>query len=591
MKRFFPGWRGLGQLFAVTVLPLTILLLIIAFGSVTLHQRDMRDLVGERDERAVQSAAAALESELHHRRATITSLVLFAGVASNLSFDSILATSGDLISDFDGGVAFLDVNREVLANTDNDSLWDWVAQNKTAIRLASSSDASTLLSTSPVPVFSEPFMDPNSKDMFVIISAYSSSLNAIVAGAFSPQALAAQTLSASYPAGSKVTIYLVDSSRQVLFLSGAPETQSLAADHTGVTEALRGESGTLYVRVNEVEHAIAYNPIPSTGWALITEESWQAVVSPSLQATQMAPLVLVPAFILALIALWFGAKQIVQPLQQLESKSAALAWGDFSAIRESVGGISEVRHLQMELMEMARKVQAAQEGLHDYIAAITSAQEEERMRLARELHDDTIQAVIALKQRVQLAHKSVKTESGHQALRELETLAEQTIENLRRLTRALRPIYLEDLGLVTALEMLARETTQSNHLEVDFYRLGRERRLSREVELALYRIAQEALNNVVHHAKAKHAELRIAFDERSSPADKEIELEVKDDGVGFGVPKSPTDFAPSGHFGLLGMRERADLIGGRLEVQSEAGRGTRLSVRLAIPSDKSKKEK
>jgi signal transduction histidine kinase len=576
MKRFFPGWRGLGQLFAVTVLPLTILLLIIAFGSVTLHQRDMRELIGERDERAVQSAAAALETELHHRTVTITSMVVFAGKSSDPSFDNLLASSSNLISDFDGGVAVLDAGGELIANTDNEGLWEWVAQNRLEIRLASSSD--------PGPVFSDTFINPTSEKTLVIISAYSPSLNVIIAGAFSPEGLAAQTLSASYPAGSAVTIYLVDSSRRVLFLSGVPETQSLPADHPGVAEALRGESGTLYVKVNESEHAVAYSPIASTGWALITEEAWLAVVTPSLQVTQMAPLVLVPAFILALIALWFGARQIVQPLQQLESRAAALAWGDFNTINESVGGISEVRSLQMELMEMARKVQAAQEGLHDYIGAITSAQEEERMRLARELHDDTIQAVIALRQRVQLAHKSVKTESGHEALRELETLAEQTIENLRRLTRALRPIYLEDLGLVTALEMLARETSRSNHVEVDFYRTGQERRLSREIELALYRIAQEALNNVVRHAKAGHAEMRIAFNK-----DKEIRLEVVDEGIGFSVPKSPTDFAPSGHFGLLGMRERADLIGGRLEVQSEPGRGTRLSVWLAIPSNKSKK--
>lgn len=576
MKRFFPGWRGLAQLFAVTVLPLTILLLLIAFGSVTLHQRDMRDLVGKRDERAVQSAAAALESELHHRLAAISSMVAYADATSDLTIDKILTASTDLTADFDGGAAFLELGGNLIANTSHDGLWDWVAQNTRNLRIASSSDLD--------PVFSNPFIDPNSNHTFVIISIYSPSLDAIAAGAFSPEALATQTLSASYPADSQATIYLVDSSRQVLFISGAPETRSLPADHPGVAEALRGESGTRYVQADDSEHVIAYSPIPSTGWALITEEAWQAVISPSLQITQMAPLVLVPAFILALVALWFGAKQIVQPLQQLEAKSAALAWGDFDAIKTSVGGISEVRHLQMELEEMARKVQAAQEGLHDYIGAITSAQEEERNRLARELHDDTIQAVIALKQRVQLAHKSVKTENGHQALRELETLAEQTIENLRRLTRALRPIYLEDLGLVTALEMLARETSQANHLDVEFHQSGRERRLPREVELALYRIAQEALNNVVHHAKAKHAELYIAFD-------KEIKLEVEDDGVGFSVPKSPTDFAPGGHFGLLGMRERADLIGGRLEVQSEAGRGTRLSLRLVTPTDKSKKEK
>src|SRR6266498_5245239 len=152
------------------------------------------------------------------------------------------------------------------------------------------------------------------------------------------------------------------------------------------------------------------------------------------------------------------------------------------------------------------------------------------------------------------------------------------------MTRSLRPIYLEDLGLVTALGMLAREISQANHLQVDFQVFGDERRLSREVELALYRIAQEALNNVVHHANAKHAVLSISFE-------KEVRLEVTDDGVGFTVPKSPTDFAPSGHFGLLGIRERADLIGARLELQSEAGSGTHLSIRLADASSHSQRKK
>ncbi|HEX6269393.1 MAG TPA: ATP-binding protein, partial [Anaerolineales bacterium] len=412
------------------------------------------------------------------------------------------------------------------------------------------------------------------KRTFIIVSQYAPLRNMIVAGAFTPENLMHETLLASYPDNDHLTIFLLDSSRRLLFSSGPQATEGLQVDHPGVMEALHGKSGTVYVKKDNAEHVVAYSSIPPTGWALITEEAWEMVVSPSLRVTQIAPLVLVPAFMLALVALWFVATRIVQPLQNLETKAAALAWGDFDAIKASAGGISEIQHLQMELAEMSRKVQAAQEGLHDYIGAITFAQEEERNRLARELHDDTIQAVIALKQRMQLAQKFIKTQSGHQALSELEALAEQTIENLRRLTRALRPIYLEDLGLVTALEMLARETSQTNHLEVDFQKHGQERRLSHEVELALYRIAQEALNNVLRHAKAKHANLQIMF------ADNEIHLEVSDDGIGFQTPESPTDFAPSGHFGLLGMRERADLIGARLEVQSEAGKGTRLSVQI-----------
>jgi signal transduction histidine kinase len=185
--------------------------------------------------------------------------------------------------------------------------------------------------------------------------------------------------------------------------------------------------------------------------------------------------------------------------------------------------------------------------------------------------------VIALKQRVQLAQRSVKDQASQRTLHELEKLSEGIIEDLRRMTRALRPIYLEDLGLVTALEMLARETGQNNSLEVGFRKIGEEQRLSHEAELALYRIAQEALNNVVRHAKAGLAEIRINF------GDRETVLEVSDDGLGFEMSKSPTDFALAGHFGLLGIRERAELIGARLEVESAPGKGTRLRVVLRLP--------
>lgn len=557
-----PFLRGLTvQLLAITVLPLTLLLLLIAFGSVALHQQDMRALVGERDERAVQAAAAALTSELHHRAADIINLVALAEASDNLDF---IHATDDFVVDFDGGLAYMDMDGRLITSTHSPELWEWIAQND--VGLASPS--------SPEPVFSSTFLNPVSRQFNIVVSRVIPSRNLIVAGAFSPEALARRTLVTSYPGGSHVTIFLLDPSRRVLFASGPLAVESILPEHPGVTEALRGESGTTYLKQGDIEHVVAYSSVAPTGWALITEEEWEMVTSPSLQLTQVAPLVIVPAFILALLALWFVASRIVQPLQKLESKAAALAWGDFETIKESVGGISEVQHLQMELTEMARKVQAAQEGLHDYIGAITSAQEEERTRLARELHDDTIQAVVALKQRVQLAQRSIKDQAGKQSLQELETLAEQTVQNLRRLTRALRPIYLEDLGLVTALDMLAREISQNTGLAITFQRNGQERRLPREVELSLYRIAQEALTNVVKHSQATTAGLEITFDEG------ETTLQVTDNGIGFDIPKSPTDFAPNGHFGLLGIHERVDLIGARLELESANDHGTRLTVRL-----------
>jgi len=277
------------------------------------------------------------------------------------------------------------------------------------------------------------------------------------------------------------------------------------------------------------------------------------------------------------IALWFGARQIVKPLQTLESRAVTLAWGDFKTIEIPVGGIEEIRQLQNELIHMARKVQAAQQSLHGYIGASTAAQEEERRRLARELHDDTIQALIALKQRVQLTQLAAPHAAPESAaLQEIATLTEQTIENLRRLTRALRPIYLEDLGLVTALEMLARETGQATNISVEFHRLGTEMRLDMAVELALYRIAQETLSNIARHAQATHASLSITFTPQS------VTIQVTDNGKGFDVPRNPAEFAPNGHYGLLGLHERAELIGATLKIQSAPGQGTQLTVNMGF---------
>jgi signal transduction histidine kinase len=156
----------------------------------------------------------------------------------------------------------------------------------------------------------------------------------------------------------------------------------------------------------------------------------------------------------------------------------------------------------------------------------------------------------------------------------LEELTEKTIDNLRRVTRALRPIYLEDLGLLAALEMLTREMSQITGIKIEFNTSGVEQRFSPKVELALYRIVQEALNNIAHHAKASRASVSLTL----KPDD--VILEVVDNGQGFEVPRSPAEFTPSGHYGLLGLSERAELIGADLRIESIVGQGTRVAVRL-----------
>jgi signal transduction histidine kinase len=571
-RRLLLSWRNLTwQLIFVTILPLTGLVLVIAFGSLTVHQKAMRTLVGERDERAVRTAAAALEEQLSHRVIAIQALSQMAEIASPGKLDQILASSDYLLPEFDGGLAYFNPEGVLESVAGDQDLWKTLAGQITPVirDLLTKSDSPTYLS--------RVFTHPINGEPIILVLAISPTRDQVAAGSYTVNEMVQHTLTNAFASGPQASVHVIDANDQLLYNSGSFSNTGKISDHPGVMEALRGESGTTYVQVGGSEHVVAYSPIAPIGWALVLEEPWELVATPTLRASQMAPLVLVPVLILAVIALWFGARRIVKPLQTLESRAATLAWGDFKTIETPVGGISEIRQLQNELIHMARKVQAAQQSLHGYIGAITAAQEEERRRLARELHDDTIQALIALKQRVQLTQLAAPRSAPESAaLEEIATLTEQTIENLRRLTRALRPIYLEDLGLVTALEMLARETGQATSISVEFQRQGAERRLDASIELALYRITQEALSNIAHHAQASRASLSITFTPQA------VTMQVTDNGKGFDVPKNPAEFAPSGHYGLLGLYERAELIGASLEIISAPGQGTQVNIKLPL---------
>jgi signal transduction histidine kinase len=570
-RQVFLPLRGLiWQLFVITILPLAVLTVVIAFGSLSVHQKAMRAMVGERDERAVRTAAAALEEQLHHRQDAIHSLAILADNANSGALPNILTSSGFLLDDFDAGLAFFNVQGSLQSYTGDQQFWESLADQVGPVIL------DLLEQNSPNVFISSAYTHPASNEKMVLILSASPKGDWVAAGASPAADLVRHTLTSSFASGSEASIVVMDANKDVLYQSGSFTYPGGSAQHPGVVEALRGESGVTYVQVGDSEHVVTYSPISSVGWALALQEPWESVDTPTLRTTQIAPLVLVPVLLLTLVALWFGLRWIVQPLQALETKAAKLAWGEFSAIEQPVGGIAEIRRLQSELIHMARKVKAAQQSLHSYIGAITAGQEEERRRLARELHDDTIQSLIALKQRVQLVQMASKNGASEESLTEVVSLTEQAIENVRRQTRALRPIYLEDLGLVTALEMLARETIQAASLPVEFQHQGMEKRLSPNAELALYRMAQEALNNAARHAQATQANLTITF------LPQEVTLQVSDNGKGFDVPQSPAEFAPGGHFGLLGMYERAELIGARLDIHSSPGEGSRITIHLPV---------
>lgn len=560
-------WLGyIPQLFLVTILPLTLLLLAIAFGSVALHQKTMRDMAGQQDLRAVLATAQTLTSELNSRRDQLDASASL--LADGIRPELVLAASSS--TTFDGGTAFLQDGRLTISPAGG------------LFAHLSGEDLAALISS--LPVEASPGVhavdwphalvtDPQDGTLYVVV-ARQAGTDARAAGAFAARSLAAASLTgitSGHLHSADMSIELVSPEGLTIYTMGTPPSQQV-----GITEAMRGESGVTYLRQAGQEVVLAFTPVEPLGWALVTREPWQAMADPMLKTTQLLPLVLVPALLLALVGLWFGARQVIQPLQVLKERAGQLSRGRYSPIQEPVGGIPEIQSLQAALVEMSRKVQASQDNMRSYLGAVTTGQEEERRRLAREIHDDTLQAVIALNQRVQLARQNLPDPVASASLAETQRLVENTIQNLRRLTRALRPAYLEELGLAASLEMLAKEST-GDHVAVSFICMGEERRLPDQYDLALYRMAQEALNNVVKHAGAQQARLELTYEPAS------VQIDVQDDGRGFSVPENPGEFARLGHFGLLGLHERADLIGARLMIASAPGQGTRLSIHLPQP--------
>lgn len=222
-----------------------------------------------------------------------------------------------------------------------------------------------------------------------------------------------------------------------------------------------------------------------------------------------------------------------------------------------------------------------------YIRQVTHAQEDERKRIARELHDDTIQSLAALSAEMQAASRS----TGVAQYRALATMGQMhhridsVADELARLSRALRPSVLDHLGLVAAVTLLLNDLNETGRLQASLRVIGRERRLSPEAELGLFRIVQEATTNVRKHSGADRAAVTIAFRRGR------VNVTVSDNGQGFDVPENGVLLKAGRNAGLIGMRERAQLLSGSFSVASERGRGTTVVVAVPARSEGTKERK
>ncbi len=224
------------------------------------------------------------------------------------------------------------------------------------------------------------------------------------------------------------------------------------------------------------------------------------------------------------------------------------------------------------------KERLMQESLRHYIEAITKAQEEERKRIARELHDETAQQLVALSHQLDdfIGHNYGLSAEDLHVLKAWRLRLSQALQGVRLFSRDLRPPMIDDLGLVASLEWLTGQVSSESKMEVALKVAGAQRRLTPETELLLFRIVQEALNNARRHAEASSVEVAIEFGEHS------VSAVVTDNGKGFQMPGSVGDLSRAGKLGLMGIEERAHLLGASLTIDSSPGRGTRIIVKTPV---------
>lgn len=548
MKR----WRGfIVQLLGLIIVPMLIILLVVTYSSVLLHDHEMRLLVSERDERAVRAGAEVLTDRFIQRQLLLK--VLAEQISARTTIAQLLQNTPDLRRAFDGGLVLIDRAGTVIDAWQPNG--DWSASlHKTASTWVLEHESGT-----PV----------------VIANAQSTDGSFTLLGGMSLNSLNIPTTLSVMQNNPYTHLYLIADDAHILY---APQENAVGVDAAQIPElqsilSVSQNQSPHHSWLDDADAVVVVSRIEQLNWLLIIREPWSVVVNTTLRLSLIAPLTVIPAMLLAVVVFIFGFMRIVLPMRRLSLSAAKLAWGDYTTIYQPVGGIQEIRDLQTTLGKMTHRVQQMQAGMHSYIGAMLQGQEDERKRIARELHDDTLQALIALDQQRQMAQKQLDHDPARVSthLATLQEMIDQTIKSLRRLIRDMRPSYLEDLGLVPALEMLCDSHKQGGTVAIHFDLRGTVRRVSLNQELALYRIAQEALSNALRHAKPSNIKVHLSFGEV-------VKLNIEDDGQGFLITERPDAFARLGHFGLMGMVERAEQVGGQLKVTSKVGQGTSIEI-------------
>jgi len=328
-----------------------------------------------------------------------------------------------------------------------------------------------------------------------------------------------------------------------------------------------------------------------------TEQEINAAISTSSQfisngVTNMKNLLITIFILMLFIVIVIGllvSRAITSPIMSLKKGAEEIGKGNIDyriAVnsRDELGELAysfnkmsadlkkHIQELESTAAQNIAKEKTIQENIRIYLKKLSQVQEEERKRVARDLHDETIQALVVLSRHLE------DLASGNSKL-SIDEIREETREitkGVRRFSRELRPSILDDLGLTHAVQWLASDLTENYGIMVKTQVNGNQIQLPSESELMLFRIVQEALTNIRKHSHATEASITLNFSERN------VTIIIKDNGKGFKIPPGMGDFAKAGKLGMVGMRERTQLLGGALSIKSEPGEGTNLVIDIPL---------